>query len=341
MSQQYKMYRVLPIIMAALCLASCGNRSQNVAAVVNGHEIRRGTIDKAIEMQLYEHIRAIYDLRNTATEEYVSAMILDMEADKNGLSTDEYIEKYITTHATESYKANFVKEQGYSKGIPVIKEGIYRYEGITTTEGQAELRNRMGSSLKSELIDSLKKVYNVELRLQEPVAPKIDIDDAIKYKRGNAKSRVHVSIITDYDCSICRDMHKVYEHLFEEFGDYAEFVHIDLSGFVTPSARGALAASKQDMFWLAHDTLMNARNNLDSAEVAAVLASIGVDMDQYMLDYADDVATYQLRESEEMVYSKGIVTTPAILINGHPLSNAADERLVRREIKRAIEESKR
>lgn len=332
---------VVCCLLLSSVVFSCSADDRRVVAVIGDEEITSSEIDKAIEMQVYDHLIAINELRREAAENYIAERLLDKEAEKRGISRDSLVRSHSKYHKMVGFVGHFMKAENLEEQVGIMSRGVLRYVPSSSSEGKAEIGRRADTALRGMLVDSLKEAYGVRLWISEVVSPKTDISRASSQRRGCIGSKVVVDILSDYDCSVCRMMHKGYEMLFEEFGDKVEFRSIDLAGYVTPSAQGAMAASRQDSYWPMHDALMSTRNSVDSAEVMRVAIDMGLDMDQFVADYEDAETLEGLEESLEYLYGKGLYSTPTVMINGHRLRSATDLDLVRQEITRAINEIKK
>ena len=283
-----------------LAATSCApDESRRMVATIGDEPIYADVVDKATELAVYEHLYDIYDIRRRATAELIGIRLIELSAKENGISPDSVIAAFRNRHGGR--------------------------------EAEAEI-------VRSELIDSLAERYGAEICLKPPIAPAVEVDSAETRRRGQIGAKVAVTIISDYDCGLCQAMHKGLEGLFRKYGDRVEFRQIDFSDEASVQARAAHAADMQDAYWAMHDTLMCLHGEVTPAAILSIAATMGLDADQFTTDMADEEAATGIRRNSAYLCRQGILRTPTIMINNHPLRLTADIKDVEKEIERALNE---
>ncbi len=294
----FKLLIRLSYIFGVITLVlSCDNKKFDNAVATIGDEIIDGsTINRIVEYEIYDNMCRIYDARLEATREYIGIKLLNKSAEEKGISVEQLISDYCSSKAR-------------------------KYDEET---------------MKLRLIDSLSIHYNAQILLKEPIAPVIKFSKLLSYERGNPDSKIIITEISDFDCGLCSYMHEGYESLYKKYAEQIKFVHTIFSEEVKPSARGAYAAGLQDKYWEMADTLFAMPRAADSAQVMSVAVQLGLDMDQFVSDYMSNENIEKLKNNSIYLSGLGIVQTPTILINGHPLRHVDDIKHVHEEIERAL-----
>lgn len=333
--------KLLTTIIAVVFCACTQKPVRHVLATIDGEEITNELIDKAIEQQLYDNLYNIYTLRRTATDEYLSAMVLDREAQRRGIATDSLVNEYKSARFTDEALLRFAQRENLLIGIPKQTNGIYTYLKYDSEEGQAELRNLYTTQLRNQLADSLKEVYNAEIRIQPPVAPRMNLDSIATHERGNLKSPIQLTEITDYNCEVCQSVYIPLEKLYEEFADRVCFRYSNLALDVSVSARAAEAAARQDAYWAMRDTLMHINREITSNEAFSIATLLNLDLEAFEADINDTTLIKSIDHNNRYLSRCGLYATPTILINNHIIRNATDIRALRAEIIRALGEAEK
>lgn len=291
--------RFFTLLIAALATACNGKEERRAVATIDGQPVYADIVDKAVEAEIYESLCDIYDIRLKATQELLGIKLLQEEAKGRGLTANELI-------------TNFQK-------------------------------SRTGDSLSAEqartmIIDSLAAVHEIKISLRPPVAPAVRTDSALTHSRGRIGAKVTFTVISDFDCGLCQTMDIAYNDLLSKYKDRVEFRHICFSDSVRPSSLAAEAAGMQEAYWAMHDTLMRIHDEIDNAAAERLAAALGLDMERFARDYYSQAVAAAEWRSFAYLSANGIVRTPMVLINNHPVRDPTDKSYIEKEIERALNE---
>src|SRR5690606_14901461 len=132
-----------------------------------------------------------------------------------------------------------------------------------------------------------------------------------------------------------------------EFADYhpndVRLVYVQRPLPMHPNARdaskAALAAGKQGKFWEMHDKLF-LRQLHKLEQFAKVAEELGLDVEQFKVDYASEEVAAQLAEDQKLADQLGVNGTPAFFINGRYLSGAQGYQVFEALVQEELEEAK-
>lgn len=224
-----------------------------------------------------------------------------------------------------------------------VQQDIYSYMcaiyDIRKIALEQVIKSRLEITDDSIDIESLYNTYNVEIKMQEPISPRTNIDSLQCMTRGNQNSKVCLTIFADYECNLCRSLYKEYEKLFQSYNNDVKFEQVYYAGDVSMAVRGAVAASKQDRFWQMHEKLMETPLPIDSDKVVNIALSLQLDMDSFMYDYIH-ADVNKIMSHSAYLNKKGIYQTPTVMINHRIFRHPNDIKQLENEIIRAINETR-
>jgi NhaA family Na+:H+ antiporter len=163
-----------------------------------------------------------------------------------------------------------------------------------------------------------------QLSLQRPVDP-----DRDRVRGVVSRETATLLIWGDYLCPYCRRLRHVIERLRHAMGDHIAYVFRHFPnerahpGAVFAS-RAAEAAARQGRFWEMHDELYERPPPLTEAHVLEAARQVGLDMDRFARDVADDGVRARVEEDLADGRRNGVTGTPTIFIDGQRYDGAWD-----------------
>jgi protein-disulfide isomerase len=161
--------------------------------------------------------------------------------------------------------------------------------------------------------------------------------------QGDADAPVTIVEWSDFQCPFCKRVSPTLAQIREEYGGQVRFVfkHMPLS--IHPQAVAAHTASEaahsQGKFWEMHDLIFENQRDLQVATLERHAASLGLDMDQFRKDVADEEIGARISADMEQAQKLGVTGTPSFFINGRYLSGAQPFANFKRYIDEALEKS--
>ena len=145
-------------------------------------------------------------------------------------------------------------------------------------------------------------------------------------KGGPADAPVTIVEFSDFECPFCSRVLPTLEQVEANYGDKVRIVFRQFPLAMHPNAQKAaeasLCAAEQDKFWQMHDLMFAEQQQLAVADLKDKAARIGLDAEAFgqCLDsgqFADEV-----QADLEAGMEAGVSGTPAMFINGIPVSGA-------------------
>jgi protein-disulfide isomerase len=172
---------------------------------------------------------------------------------------------------------------------------------------------------------------NCEAERNQLVVPPFEQD----HRQGSLNARVVLVEYGDYQCSQCGELYtsiKAIQHRLEAtlFGRDAlcyVFRHFPQAQ-IQPQAQKAAAASEaaaaQGRFWQMHEMLLKHQQELGDGDLAEYADNLGLDVTQFIRDIARKVYVDRINQDIASGIDSGVVSTPALFINGVRYRNALE-----------------
>ncbi len=137
---------------------------------------------------------------------------------------------------------------------------------------------------------------------------------------GPKKSKVHVTVISDFQCPVCRRAVEATHQIAEEWpGDVRVTFYqhpLKMHKNAEAAAAASLAAHAQGKFWDFHDVLFQNQRALDRLSLFAYAERMGLDMNRFKKDFESTSLRTRIQGESAMAEALGARGTPAFLING-------------------------
>jgi protein-disulfide isomerase len=159
-------------------------------------------------------------------------------------------------------------------------------------------------------------------------------------ERGPSDAPVTVVEFCTYDSDACSRLDIVLDAVLSEFGERVRLVFRHVPADDTPAAslryRAALAAGQQGQFWPMHALLMANRQRATPVDIPLMARQLGLEAERFRadLDGADAIAAAASDRNEAR--ASNVATTPALLVNGRPVSALDDAKSLRAVIRAAL-----
>jgi protein-disulfide isomerase len=141
------------------------------------------------------------------------------------------------------------------------------------------------------------------------------------HRQGRDNAAVTLVQYGDYECPYTRQSTWVVQAIQQELGDQLRFVYrnfplTEIHPHALHAAYASEAADAQGKFWEMHDYLFHHQHTLEDANLAQFAAAVGLDMQQYARDMAEQRALVRIEEDVEGGERSGVQGTPTFFING-------------------------
>lgn len=128
-------------------------------------------------------------------------------------------------------------------------------------------------------------------------------------------------VISDFDCSMCREHNDFFEKLCAKYKDKVRFGFTHYSSYVSNAAIASECASNQGKFWEMHDSIFNAKLIPDSVALFRMAKNLKLEMNTFGNEYKNKALSERIMDNLLKLKSAGIYGTPTVMINNQLVFN--------------------
>ncbi len=141
------------------------------------------------------------------------------------------------------------------------------------------------------------------------------------HRQGPATAAVTLVQYGDYECPYTRQSTTVVRAIQQQLGDQLRFVFrnfplTEIHPHALHAALAAEAAAVQGKFWEMHDYIFHHQHALEDSDLAQFAEAVGLNMQQFARDMAEQRALARIEEDMEGGERSGVQGTPTFFING-------------------------
>ena len=259
--------------------------------------------------------QARHEILQKQLDALVAEKLVTLEAEEQGLSDEELLEKEVSSNFEEPteaevdafYQTNRQRFQGpRAPLLPVIRQ---------------YLADQKRQQVYKDYVDQLKTKYGVTTHFQ-PL--RINIATEGHPSRGPADAQVTIVEFSDFECPYCFAMLGTIKNLQEAYGEkvrlvYRQFPLNSIHPNAQKAAEASLCANEQGKFWEMHDLMFEDQRALSVEDLAEKARSLELDGETFGRCLASDKYAAQVKQDVMDGTVAGITGTPAVFINGRPL----------------------
>ena len=257
----------------------------------------------------------LYDQRRGLLDEMISRRLLEEEAKAKGKTVEQWYQTEYVTSVPEPSDAEakaFYEE--HKAQVPQGQTFDDLKDRIKQAVRQQKLREGMG-----KVLDDLKSRHHVQVSLQAPDLPRIDVE-AKGPSRGPTNAPVTIVEFSDFQCPYCGREYPVIERLMKEYDGKLRLVFrhypLDFHPFAQKAAEAGACAQDQGKFWELHDKMFTNQGKLAVADLKGYAKTLGMDATKFdkCLDSGEKKALVD--DDLKAGSAAGVNGTPAFFING-------------------------
>ncbi len=316
---------VLAVISSAcptqdLARSEAMDGGNSVVATIDGASITLSDLDAWLTRKLFEQevarksVSEQYDLRSKALEEMINERVIEAEAERRGVTTEEVVEQAETALGPVSD----------DKIAAFFEKHRTRFHANDTLERRTEqVRRFLESDRRTQALAALRADAEVRIELEPPRVEVTASGPSI----GPEDAPVTIVEFSDYQCPFCGRAEPIVKEVLKRYPEKIRLVfrHFPLES-IHPRARAAAEASvcaeAQGKFWEYHEQLFANQRALDQEDLANYADALGLDRERFEgCTQASETRTQVQGDLDEGA-SAGVQGTPAFFINGIPLSGA-------------------
>jgi len=298
-----------------------GMDSTTKVAEVDGQPITYGDLQNdhevgpKVRQAEVKALTDLYDQRRGLLDEMISRRLLEEEAKTKGKTVEQWYQTEYVTSVPEPSDAEakaFYEE--HKAQVPQGQTFEDLKDRIKQAVRQQKLREGMG-----KILDDLKSRHHVQVSLQAPDLPRIDVE-AKGPSRGPTNAPVTIVEFSDFQCPYCGREYPVIERLMKEYDGKLRLVFrhypLDFHPFAQKAAEAGACAQDQGKFWELHDKMFTNQGKLAVADLKGYAKLLGMDAPKFdkCLDSGEKKALVD--DDLKAGSAAGVNGTPAFFING-------------------------
>jgi protein-disulfide isomerase len=328
---QWKMIAILVLAIMFAFSCSKGTTKQTfvykkpvgdgVAAKIGDITITEKELVEGIENDIYEEEKKIFDIKFNKLKSMVIEKLMNQDPKKQGLSNDEYMDKYIAGNVkvTDKQIDAFIKEKKIpSESInPQIRERIQNY--LLVEEKKKMVDVWLGRQTQKN---------QVEVFIDRPRRPSAQVEVGNAPFVGGADAKVEIVEFSDFQCPFCARATDIINDLKKKYGNK---IKVAFKQFPLPfhnQARGAavaaLCANEQGVnyFWKMHDAMFADQAKLAPEGLKATAKTIGLNTAKFNECLDSNRFADQIEKDIDQGQKVGVKSTPTFFVNGQLIAGA-------------------
>jgi protein-disulfide isomerase len=308
---------MLAVMLIGALSLSAADAVKPVATIGNT-AISLSELDSTIGARLIRLRTDEYNIRRNVLEELIATKLIDAEAARRHVTSEELFKSEVETKITPPVLAE----------IEPVYDGVSeKYPGMTKDQVLAEIADGMRRQRiairKAQFIKELRAAAGVKVNLEPPrVAVKAEGPS-----RGNANAPVTIVEFSDFECPFCSHAVDTLAQVQKKYGDNVRIVFRDYPLFshrtAKRAAEAAHCADDQGKFWEMHDRLFSKGGPLSDADIFRFAGQAGVDRDKFDQCLTSGKYKEAWKPSQDEGARVGVSSTPSFFINGRMIVGAA------------------
>ena len=318
------------LLLAAADTPRDGGDSQSpIVARVGNRLIREADVDRYIGREVYALKQRLYSLRQRAITNIIDSMLIRQEAEAQHISEVELLDRAAGSVRSPS---TIDVERGWSENYDALWSLGYaagRYRVALDREDHAR------TEAVQRYLETIEKRAGVIIDLK---APEFRLQaDRSACRLGAPDADNHLTVFLDYECPYCIKLEALLKDLLGEEPTRSRLIievkHLPLPIHLTAfeSAVAATCAAQQGKFALLHGLLFS-HSDHSARGISAIAQDAGLNMAQFRTCLDGETAKRQVLSDTREAQVNGIQGTPALFLNGVPLTSGDNSDAIRRSI---------
>ena len=175
-----------------------------------------------------------------------------------------------------------------------------------------------------DLMKNLKDKSEISIML-DPL--RVDVEAVGPSKGAGESAAVTIVEFSDFECPYCRQVNPSLSKAVSEYGDqvrlvFRQFPLTNIHPNAIKAAEASLCAEDQGKFWALHDAMFDDQKNLGVDNLKTLAETTGLDTAAFNECLDSGRYNDQVRKDVRDGASIGVTGTPAMFVNGRPMSGA-------------------
>ena len=311
------------LALATLCSAQAKAQAgtDRPVAVVDGQAIFEQDLMTVAGPSLLDLRKQEYKLKSDALNQLIRKRLIEVEAKKKGLSSEELLKQ-----EADSKIAEPSDDQAKGYYLAVKNQTTLPFEQIKSQVKQL-LRTAEVEQAREKYADSLRDKTEVSILLQPPVFH-VDYDPA--RVKGNADAPITIVEFADFQCPFCSRVQPLLKDVLAKYKGKVKLAYLDFplsqihphAEMAAEASRCALAGGK---YWEMHDALFADQSKLDEAALVRTAAGLGMDQNSFASCLKSGKYNATVQQDVQAGSQAGVNATPTFFINGEFLSGVQSD----------------
>ncbi|HMV07411.1 MAG TPA: thioredoxin domain-containing protein [Cyclobacteriaceae bacterium] len=328
-------FRLAPFVFL-ISLLQCSSQKEEIIAEIDGEAIPAAEVDGIIQNRLYAKLYEVYKIRLNTLEEILGQKLIEKEAVSRHISVDSLIKIEVYDKLSDAAMAQMIEENDLTRGVPdpMAPGKIMDLKSDRTKE---HLKGVFFRKTKRDLIERLKVKYHTRVMLYEPLPPPFDLSKISSHRLNESKSLVEIIIVSDFNCSMCREEYPVIKDIVEKYKDRVSFKLAHLSDSVSFSMLFTECASREASFYNIFKAMFESieSDTINYIEVSQKL-NLNESAIRSCVHSRKEELTVAIGESLNELKRTGIVYTPTLLIDNREYFGTFDVKNISEYIDRIL-----
>lgn len=306
---------------SASALGTAAENPEALVAKIGDTNVNMRELEESIGPQLRELTEQAYDIRRQGLDQIVNQRLVQKAAFKKGQTEEQYLQEAVEAKVSEPSDADVKHffEQNSAQLPPGAKLADFkdRISQFLKRQSQAERAK--------EVFAELRKEGNVEILLQPPAKPRLQVA-ATGPSRGPADAKVTIVEFSDFECPFCSRAKTVADEAMKKYDGKVRLVFrqfpLSFHAHAKKAAEASLCANAQNKFWEYHDALFAEQSKLDVPSLKQQAEKLGLDKEAFNKCLDEGAMAKTVADDMADAQKVGVTGTPAFFINGIMLSGA-------------------
>ena len=293
--------------------------SQKPLATVAGQPIYEQDLMPVAGPGLLDLRKQEYKLKSDALDKVIRKKLVEVEAEKRGISTEELLKQEIDSKISEPSDD---EAKGYY--LAVKAQTTLAFDDVKAQIKQL-MKNTEIQQARDKYADSLRDKSEVSILLQPSGTVHVAYDTA--RVQGNPDAPVTIVEFADYQCPFCKKSEDTLKAVLSKYGGgvklaFLDFPLAEIHEHAGSAAEASRCAGEQGKFWEYHDSLFAEPLKLDEASLMERARKLRLDEGDFRSCLTSGKFQQDIQANRGQGVEAGVTGTPAFFINGVFLSGA-------------------
>lgn len=283
--------------------------SSVVVASIDGVKLTLADFEAKRPTGLFQARNNYYEAERRAVDEYINEYLLNREAQKQGITPDQLLERHVNAAGFKQPSEETLK--------------VY-YEGVDTTEPYEAVRDKILEAIRTRRIARARTAFFQDLRKQANITflippPRAPISMSGVPIRGSKDAPVSIVEFADYECPYCQQIEPVLEKVLADYQGKVSFSFKDfplpMHAHAQKAAEAAHCAQDQGKYYDFHDLLFTTRQ-YEVNQLKEQAKTLKLNFEEFTKCLDSDSKADIVKAQADEAQALGLPGTPAFFVNG-------------------------